>query len=98
MAHIHFRTDEEVKKKAQAILKILGLDLSTALNMYLHQIVLNEGVPGARCSHPVCFGGHIPPKLDKQLWEEEQEALKSGKTYSSAEELHKDILGEDYLS
>jgi DNA-damage-inducible protein J len=87
MTSVHFRTDDKIKKRAQAILKKLGLDLSTALNMYLHQIVLNEGMPSAHCPHPVCFGGHISPKLDKQLWEEEQEALKSGKVFRNVDEL-----------
>lgn len=96
MASIHVRIDDKLKRDVQKILRKIGLDVSSAVKLYLHQIVLNEEIPLRPCAHPVCMGGRLPPELDKKLWEEEQEALKEGKTYASAEELHRDILGEDY--
>lgn len=39
------RVDEQTKKAAQMILKDLGLDLSTAVNMYLKQIIKKGGIP-----------------------------------------------------
>ncbi len=45
MTTIQIRTDEKTKKAVQKILKKLGLDLSTAINMYLAQIVKYQGIP-----------------------------------------------------
>ena len=87
MASIHVRIDDKLKKNAQKILRRIGLDLSGAVKLYLHQIVLNEEIPLRPCAHPICMGGRLPPKLDKKLWEEEQEALKNGRVYNTPEEL-----------
>jgi len=43
--NINVRTDSELKSKAQAILDDLGLDLSTAINVFLKQIVYKEAIP-----------------------------------------------------
>ena len=39
------RVNEEKKKEASRILKDLGLDLSTAINIYLTQIIKKGGIP-----------------------------------------------------
>lgn len=45
MTTLQVRTDEKKKKKAQHILKRLGLDLSAAVNVYLDQIIIRKGIP-----------------------------------------------------
>lgn len=45
MATIQTRIDEKTKKKAQKILAKLGLDLSSAIKMYLVQIIAHQGIP-----------------------------------------------------
>ena len=42
---IHINTDTELKAKAQAILDDLGLDMSTAFNIFLSQMVDRETLP-----------------------------------------------------
>lgn len=42
---INIRTDAKVKKSAMRVLKGLGLDLSTAINIYLVQVVEKKGIP-----------------------------------------------------
>ncbi len=42
---LQVRTDETLKKDVQQILSGLGLDLSTAINMYLSQIRQTGGIP-----------------------------------------------------
>lgn len=37
--------NEEMKKRAQAILKDLGMDMTTAINMFLVQVALANGLP-----------------------------------------------------
>lgn len=43
--NINVRTDSELKARAQAVLADLGLDMSTAINVYLNQIVYRQAIP-----------------------------------------------------
>jgi DNA-damage-inducible protein J len=44
-ANINFDTDSMIKEKSQAILTDLGLDMSTALNLFLRQVIYKEAIP-----------------------------------------------------
>jgi len=44
-ANINFNTDSMIKEKSQVILTDLGLDMSTALNLFLRQLVYKEAIP-----------------------------------------------------
>ena len=44
-ATLNLRINPDVKKDAEAVLKQLGVPLSTAIDMYLRQIVLTGGIP-----------------------------------------------------
>ena len=37
--------DSEVKEKAQQIFCDLGMDMTTAINVFLHQVILHNGFP-----------------------------------------------------
>lgn len=39
------RINDDIKKEIMPILEDLGLSLSEAINLYLHQIKLNNGIP-----------------------------------------------------
>lgn len=39
------RIDSDVKKQATELFDMLGLDMSGAINMFLHQCVLRGGIP-----------------------------------------------------
>lgn len=39
------RVEPELKQSAEAVLKQIGLSTSEAVNMFLHQVVLNQGLP-----------------------------------------------------
>ena len=41
------RIDAEIKKEATALFNSLGLDMSGAVNLFLHQCVLRGGLPFA---------------------------------------------------
>ena len=43
--NINIRTDSELKAKSQAVLTDLGLDMSTAINVFLNQIVYRQAIP-----------------------------------------------------
>ncbi|MDD3890230.1 MAG: type II toxin-antitoxin system RelB/DinJ family antitoxin [Syntrophomonadaceae bacterium] len=43
--NLNIRVDEELKSKAEAIFKELGLNMSTAINMFLRYSVRYGGIP-----------------------------------------------------
>jgi DNA-damage-inducible protein J len=45
MTQIQIRIDEKTKKDAQAILSEVGMDLSSAIKVYLKQIIIYKGLP-----------------------------------------------------
>lgn len=89
MALVHFRTDEKRKRQAQLILHKLGLDLSTAFNMYLVRIIEKKGIP-----FEVVMERRLSPKEEKKIQKEIEWARKYGKRYNSAKEMFDDILRE----
>lgn len=44
-ANISIRTDAELKTKAQQTLSELGLDMTTAINVFLRQVVYRKAIP-----------------------------------------------------
>ncbi|WEV58894.1 type II toxin-antitoxin system RelB/DinJ family antitoxin [Bifidobacterium sp. ESL0728] len=44
-ATIAVRTDPEVKKEAQDVFKSIGLDMSGAINIFLRQVISDQGLP-----------------------------------------------------
>ncbi|MDO8598904.1 MAG: type II toxin-antitoxin system RelB/DinJ family antitoxin [bacterium] len=45
MATIQVRIDERVKRSANRVLDALGLDMSTAVKLFLRQVSLRKGIP-----------------------------------------------------
>jgi len=86
---IQVRSKRETKKAAQQILKKLGLDLSTAINMYLMQIIIKKGIP-----FEILTENGFTPAEEEKILKETEWARKYGKRYSSTKEMFKDILGE----
>lgn len=44
-AYINVRFDERTKNEVDEILFDLGINMSTAIDIYLNQILLNQGIP-----------------------------------------------------
>ncbi len=44
-ATLNLRVNPDVKKDAEEVLTRLGISMSTAINMYLNQITLVQGIP-----------------------------------------------------
>lgn len=42
---LHIRIEPEIKEKAEVTLKELGLSITEAVNVFLRQIILNDGIP-----------------------------------------------------
>jgi len=43
--NINIRTDSDLKAKAQSVLNDLGFDMSTAINVFLNQVVHKQAIP-----------------------------------------------------
>lgn len=89
MTTIQVRTDEKTKKTAQQILGKLGLDLSTAINMYLVQIIVKQGIP-----FQILTENGFTPAEERKILKEAEWARKHGKRYTSTKEMFRDILSE----
>ena len=85
MATVTARVDENVKKEAETLFKKMGLNMSTAMNLFLKKCILEQGIP---------FELKVPNKETLKAMQETKDIL-SGKIerkgYKSAEELFDDL-------
>ena len=44
-ANLNIRTDKEVKQAAEKLFEALGLNMTTAVNMFLRQAIRENGIP-----------------------------------------------------
>lgn len=42
---LHIRVEPRVKQKAEETLSDLGLSITEAINVFLNQVILNDGIP-----------------------------------------------------
>ena len=89
MTTIQVRTNERTKKSAQRILGKLGLDLSTAINIYLVQIIQRQGIP-----FEVVTANGLTPRQEADILADVASARRGKKSYSSAKAMHRAILGK----
>lgn len=89
MTTIQVRTDEKKKRSAQLILQKLGMDLSTAINIYLVQIIAKNGIP-----FEIITKNGMTPAEEQKILREIAWAKKHGRRYASARALHRDIMKE----
>ncbi|KAA8817495.1 type II toxin-antitoxin system RelB/DinJ family antitoxin [Bifidobacterium callitrichos] len=80
-ATITFRTDPQVKQQAKELYESMGLDLSTALNMFLRQSLTDNGMPfRATRENPL------------NIEARRQADTREGAAFSSANDLMKDLM------
>lgn len=91
LATINIRIDEKDKKEFNDLCNELGLNMTTAFNMFVKSMIRTGGLP---------FEAKINnynPETIKAIKEAEIIAKDStAPTYSNAEEAFKSVLGEDY--
>ncbi|MBQ8292542.1 MAG: type II toxin-antitoxin system RelB/DinJ family antitoxin [Bacilli bacterium] len=82
--------DAETKRKAQIMLSELGLDLSTAVNIFLKQMLYEGGIP-------FVITRNVPNKITHKAMEESKKILQNPdkyKKYDDVDDMMEDILGE----
>lgn len=85
MTTLNVRIEEKTKAQATKTLAKLGLDMSSAVKLFLTQVIKEDGLPFT----PTNNAKAIRARWDAQV----ADAMKNGKSYSSAKEMHDDILG-----
>ena len=84
MTTLSIRIEENLKAKANKTLDKMGLDMSSAVKLFLNQVVKEDGLPFTPTNNHAVL---------KARWDREvAEALKNGKRYTSAKALLDDIL------
>jgi DNA-damage-inducible protein J len=81
------RIDAKLKKEAKKTLEGMGLDLSTGVKLFLTQVVRTQSIPFELYTYD-----NVSEKKKQALIRDAKHALKYGKSYATAEELHADIL------
>lgn len=82
-ATVSFRTDRKVKEKAKSLYASMGMDLSTAINIFLRQSILENGMPFK-------ITREKPASAEARRQVEAHE----GKEFDSADDLMRDLLDD----
>lgn len=88
-AIVQVRVDEDVKRRAGEVLNGLGMDTSTAINVFLRQVITENGLPFR--PHHAQFNEDTRAAV---MEADEMVKNRSGKRFTSADDLFKDALGE----
>lgn len=69
-ANVFARVDSSVKEEAEGVLARLGLPMSNAINLFLNQIILRQGLPfevSLTAPRPVAMGSLTQEQLYTEL-------------------------------
>jgi len=83
MTTLNIRIEQNIKTKANKTLSSLGLDMSSAVKLFLNQVIIEDGLPFTPTKNPA----KIRARWDKEV----AQALKTGKTYKSGKEVLNDL-------
>lgn len=83
---IQIRVDMETKKKADKTFKNMGLDMSSGVKLFLHQVVRSGSIPFV-----IRTENGFTPAQERQMIKETKEALKNAKQYKNFKEMMADI-------
>ena len=79
-AMTHARLTPEIKEKAEAILKELGISISSAYEIFYRQIIAHRGIP---------FDLYLPNQDTLQAMRDARDA--KGQKYDSVEKMFEDL-------
>lgn len=82
---LHIRVEPNVKKKAEKTLNDLGLSITEAVNVFLNQVILNDGIP-FEIKKP-----RINNKETIQALEDTINGKNLSKTYNDVDEMFKEL-------
>ena len=89
MATVTARVDENVKKEAETLFKKMGLNMSTAMNLFLKKCILEQGIP---------FELKVPNRETRKVLDEVEKGVGLSKTFDSIDELTEDLEDDEKTS
>ena len=95
-ASVNTRVDPALKEQAEAVLDELGLSMATAMNLFLKQIVIHNGIPfelSIPKARPIAYGALSDDEFNL-LMDRAAQSYAAGKGLSFAEfedQLRKEI-------
>jgi len=84
---IQVRVDSKIKKSADIAFKNMGIDMSSGVKLFLHQVVRSGSIP-----FMIRTVNGFTPEQEQQMIKEMKYTLAHGKKYKTAEEMMFDIL------
>ena len=82
VTNINFRVDEDLKRDAESICQEIGMNMTTAITIFLKRMVREKGIP-----FDVTL--NVPNATTLRAFKELEEG--GGKSFSSLEELMEDL-------
>lgn len=85
VANVFTRVDSDVKEQAEEILSQLGIPMSSAVGMFLRQVVIQRGIPfevRLPAEKPLAFGSLTKEQFDVEM-EKGMKDIEEGRTFSA---------------
>lgn len=96
MAHIQIRISDEEKQKAQKVFSSMGLNLSSALKLFIRKSIQENKIPfeilGKEQVHSVQEEGRVPKEAEPNFFESQSLERKQG-NISESEKEYKGVSG-----
>ena len=86
-SNVFARVEPEIKEKAETVLEQLGISMSNAVDMFLRQVILHNGIPfevKIPKSEPLSYGSLTKEQFDKEL-QKAVDDVKEGRVYTAEE-------------
>ena len=83
---IQVRIDEQTKRAAQRTLADMGLDVSSAIKLFLKNVVITESIP-----FDVRTKNGFTRFQEERMIAETEDAVRGGKTYANYQEMVRDL-------
>ena len=86
-SNVFARVEPEIKEKAETVLEQLGISMSNAVDMFLRQVILHNGIPfevKIPKSEPLSYGSLTKEQFDKELHKAVDD-VKEGRVYTAEE-------------
>lgn len=86
-SNVFTRVEPNVKNQAEAILEQLGISMSSAVEMFLRQVILQRGIPFEMklpAGKPVDYDELTKEQFDAEI-QKGVDSIREGRTYSADE-------------
>ena len=90
---IQVRIDAKTKKQAKKTLNDIGIDMSSAIKLFLRNVVITQSIPFSLRTE-----NGFTVEYEQMLLREAENATKYSRGYKTAKELHNDILSRNASS